>query len=193
MRASLMTTLLDSKQRAAATLVVALSVALAIALTPYATGLLGIPALYIVLEPVHEWLKRRAAEGSCEPRRGGVAPRAHPGRRLLRRLDRQRGAADRGDSHAEPDRRAALRAQDRRVRRGRPPCRPRLEGRGVDRLVRIRVHRDGVPGRAQPDDFLLRPLLFAAPAWRDLERGPPVHPVFRAQHREAVAAIPRHH
>ena len=55
-----MTPLHDSKQRAAATLVVALSVALAIALTPYATGLLGIPVLYIVLEPVHEWLKRRA-------------------------------------------------------------------------------------------------------------------------------------
>jgi len=55
-----LTPLHDSKQRAAATLVVALSVALAIALTPYATGLLGIPVLYIVLEPVHEWLKRRA-------------------------------------------------------------------------------------------------------------------------------------
>ena len=55
-----MTPLHDSRQRAAATLVVALSVALAIALTPYATGLLGIPVLYIVLEPVHEWLKRRA-------------------------------------------------------------------------------------------------------------------------------------
>ena len=55
-----MTPLHDSRQRAAATLVVALSVALAIALTPYATGLLGIPVLYIVLEPVHEWLKFRA-------------------------------------------------------------------------------------------------------------------------------------
>ena len=55
-----MTTLLDSRQRVAATLVVALCVALVIALTPYATGLLGIPVLYVVLEPVHDWLKRWA-------------------------------------------------------------------------------------------------------------------------------------
>ena len=40
---------------------IALSVALAIALAPYATGLLGIPVLYVALQPVHDWLARRAS------------------------------------------------------------------------------------------------------------------------------------
>src|SRR5260221_198005 len=47
-------------RRAAAALVVALAGALAIALAPYATGLIGIPVLYVALEPVHDWLARRA-------------------------------------------------------------------------------------------------------------------------------------
>src|SRR2546426_8385219 len=37
----------------------ALSVALAIALAPYATGLIGIPVLYVALRPLHYWLARR--------------------------------------------------------------------------------------------------------------------------------------
>lgn len=41
---------------------IALSVALAIALAPYATGLLGIPVLYVALQPVHDWLARRVSE-----------------------------------------------------------------------------------------------------------------------------------
>jgi len=40
--------------------VIALSVALAIALAPYATGLIGIPVLYVALQPLHDWLARRA-------------------------------------------------------------------------------------------------------------------------------------
>ena len=40
---------------------IALSVALAIALAPYATGLLGIPVLYVALQPLYDWLARRAA------------------------------------------------------------------------------------------------------------------------------------
>ncbi|HWC75486.1 MAG TPA: AI-2E family transporter [Gemmatimonadales bacterium] len=48
----------DSRQRAAGTLVVALCLALAIGLLPYATGLLGIPVLYVALQPVHDWLAR---------------------------------------------------------------------------------------------------------------------------------------
>ena len=39
---------------------IALSVALAIALAPYATGLIGIPVLYVALQPLHDWLARRA-------------------------------------------------------------------------------------------------------------------------------------
>lgn len=55
-----MTGLQQTRQRAAAALVVALAVALGIALSPYATGLLGIPVLYVALEPVHDWLTRHA-------------------------------------------------------------------------------------------------------------------------------------
>lgn len=54
-----MTALLDSRRRVAATLVAALAVALAIALAPYATGLIGIPVLYVALQPWHDWLTRR--------------------------------------------------------------------------------------------------------------------------------------
>jgi predicted PurR-regulated permease PerM len=55
-----MTTLLDTQRRAAATLVIVLAVALAIALSPYATGLLGVLVLYVPLKPVNDWLSRHA-------------------------------------------------------------------------------------------------------------------------------------
>ena len=62
-----MTTLLDAKRRAAAALVLGLGVALLIATTPYATGLVAIPVFYVALAPVHAWLARhmgsRAAAG----------------------------------------------------------------------------------------------------------------------------------
>ena len=54
-----MTALSDSRRRAAAALVVALTGALAIALAPYATGLIGIPVLYVALQPLHDRLARR--------------------------------------------------------------------------------------------------------------------------------------
>ncbi len=54
-----MTAIADSRRRAAAALVVALTGALAIALAPYATGLIGIPVLYVALQPLHDWLARR--------------------------------------------------------------------------------------------------------------------------------------
>ena len=57
-----MTALSETRQRTAAALVIALSVALAIALAPYATGLLGIPVLYVTFQPVHDWFARRASE-----------------------------------------------------------------------------------------------------------------------------------
>src|SRR5216684_3008836 len=43
---------LDAKRRGALALVVAL------ALAPYATGLIAIPVLYVALAPVHAWLAR---------------------------------------------------------------------------------------------------------------------------------------
>ena len=52
----------DSQQRAALALIVVLGVALAIALTPYATGLVGIPVLYVVFKPVHDWLARHTRD-----------------------------------------------------------------------------------------------------------------------------------
>src|SRR5881409_2710637 len=53
---------LDSKEQGAAALVLVLGVALIIALTPYATGLVGIPVLYAVFAPVHDWLALRTRE-----------------------------------------------------------------------------------------------------------------------------------
>src|SRR5216110_1640632 len=50
---------LDSKEQGAAALVLVLGVALIIALTPYATGIIGIAVLYAILSPVHDWLTRR--------------------------------------------------------------------------------------------------------------------------------------
>src|SRR6266487_4620943 len=51
--------LIDTNHQRAALLVLLLGVALLIALTPYATGLIGIPVLYAVFTPVHEWLSLR--------------------------------------------------------------------------------------------------------------------------------------
>src|SRR5213592_1306442 len=51
--------LIDTNHQRAALLVLLLGVALVIALTPYATGLIGIPVLYAVFAPVHEWLSMR--------------------------------------------------------------------------------------------------------------------------------------
>jgi predicted PurR-regulated permease PerM len=47
------------KRDRAVTILVVLGVALFIALAPYATGLLAIPVLYVVFEPVHQWLVQR--------------------------------------------------------------------------------------------------------------------------------------
>jgi predicted PurR-regulated permease PerM len=51
--------LIDTNHQRAAMLVLLLGVGLVIALTPYATGLIGIPVLYAVFAPVHEWLSMR--------------------------------------------------------------------------------------------------------------------------------------
>jgi len=56
---------MDSRQRGALALIVALGVALAVALTPYATGLVGIPVLYVVFKPVHDWLARRFRDSTA--------------------------------------------------------------------------------------------------------------------------------
>src|SRR6184192_83262 len=52
--------LIDTNHQRAALLVLLLGLALVIALTPYATRLIGIPVLYAVFAPVHEWLSLRA-------------------------------------------------------------------------------------------------------------------------------------
>src|SRR5437667_1235898 len=48
--------LIDTNHQRAALLVLLLGIGLVIALAPYATGLIGIPVLYAVFAPVHEWL-----------------------------------------------------------------------------------------------------------------------------------------
>lgn len=50
---------LDTNHQRAAILLFALGIALLVALTPFATGLVGIPVLYVVFQPVHDWLARR--------------------------------------------------------------------------------------------------------------------------------------
>src|SRR5438128_5530669 len=52
--------LIDTNHQRAALLVLLLGLGLVIALTPYATGLIGIPVLYAVFAPVHAWLSVRA-------------------------------------------------------------------------------------------------------------------------------------
>jgi predicted PurR-regulated permease PerM len=51
--------LIDSNHQRAAILVLLLGVALVIALTPYATGIIGIPVLYAIFAPAHDWLGMR--------------------------------------------------------------------------------------------------------------------------------------
>src|SRR5213594_599413 len=51
--------LIDTNHQRAALLVLLLGIGLVIALAPYATGLIGIPVLYAVFAPVHEWLTLR--------------------------------------------------------------------------------------------------------------------------------------
>src|SRR3989449_7877141 len=52
---------IDTNHQRAAILVLVLGVALLIALTPYATGLIGIPVLYAVFAPAHDWLAKPAS------------------------------------------------------------------------------------------------------------------------------------
>src|SRR6266496_4162069 len=50
---------LDTNHQRAALLVLLLGVAVVVGLTPYATGLIGIPVLYAIFAPAHEWLGMR--------------------------------------------------------------------------------------------------------------------------------------
>ena len=51
-------TSIDSNHTRAAVLILLLGVGLAIALTPFATGLIGVPVLYVILQPAHDRLAR---------------------------------------------------------------------------------------------------------------------------------------
>lgn len=50
---------LDSNHQRAALLITLLSVGLAIALAPFATGLIGIPVLFVIFHPLHRWLSAK--------------------------------------------------------------------------------------------------------------------------------------
>ena len=50
---------LDTNHQRAALLLLLLGAALLIALAPYASGLIGIPVLYVVFAPVHDWLSKK--------------------------------------------------------------------------------------------------------------------------------------
>jgi len=49
---------LDDKHQRAAFIILALGLALVVALTPFASGLLAIPVLYVVFDPLHRWLEK---------------------------------------------------------------------------------------------------------------------------------------
>src|SRR5881409_800365 len=51
--------LIDTNHQRAALVTLLLALGLVISLTPYATGLIGIPVLYAVFAPVHDWLSLR--------------------------------------------------------------------------------------------------------------------------------------
>jgi predicted PurR-regulated permease PerM len=51
--------LLDTKHQRAAVLILLLGAALVVALAPFATGLIGIPVLYIIFAPVYRGLEPR--------------------------------------------------------------------------------------------------------------------------------------
>jgi len=53
---------LSTQQLGAAALVLVLGLAIAVGLAPYATGLIGIPVLYVTLRPPYAWLAQRAGE-----------------------------------------------------------------------------------------------------------------------------------
>ncbi len=49
---------LDTKHQRAAALIAVLGLGLAFALAPFATGLIGIPVLFVIFRPLHRWLSR---------------------------------------------------------------------------------------------------------------------------------------
>jgi len=54
---------IDTKHQRAALLIILLAIGIGIALSPYATGLLGIPVLYVVFAPAYRWLVGRMRPG----------------------------------------------------------------------------------------------------------------------------------
>lgn len=55
----------DSRHQRAAIVLALLAIGLAIALTPYATGLIAVPVLYVILAPLHRWLCRWLRPGTA--------------------------------------------------------------------------------------------------------------------------------
>jgi predicted PurR-regulated permease PerM len=50
---------LDTNHQRAALLILLLGAGIVIALAPFATGLIGIPVVYVIFAPLHDWLARR--------------------------------------------------------------------------------------------------------------------------------------
>jgi predicted PurR-regulated permease PerM len=54
---------LDTNHQRAAVLIAALGIGIAVTLSPYATGLIGGPVLYVIFAPLNEWLRARMHRG----------------------------------------------------------------------------------------------------------------------------------
>jgi len=52
--------MLDTNHDRAALVILVLGAALIVALSPFATGLIGIPVLYVIFHPLHAWLAKRS-------------------------------------------------------------------------------------------------------------------------------------
>ena len=50
--------MLDTNHDRAALVILVLGAALIVALSPFATGLIGIPVLYVIFHPLHAWLAK---------------------------------------------------------------------------------------------------------------------------------------
>ncbi len=154
---------LDTNHQRAALLITLLSVGLAFALAPFATGLLGIPVLFVIFQPLHRWLSTR-----LKPALAAVLVVAlaiilivGPGVSFVGLVATEAQAIAGGVIRSS---RSAGRASDRTVR-----CRPADRGTwGADRFVggseRSESPRDCNPRDTQPDHCLVRSLLPFAPS-----------------------------
>src|SRR5881227_3528902 len=183
--------LLDSKQQSAAAIVLLLGVAIVIALSPYVTGLVGIPVLYAVFAPVQQWLARRMREQLAAILVVALAlflivvPGVSFAGLVVAQAQQIAGSVVRN-----PILGRLAQLQIAGVDLG-----PRIADLGAQVVSWIGSSAFGLIGtataRPEPDDLPVRLVLPAAPARADLGSRATLHPLLRQERREAAAAVSR--